>query len=100
MDNRIRASEPADVDRLFMEAWNCNDLDGIVALFEPDGVLIPQAGERVTGRDAIRQVFAGFSRSCTRISFCAGPGKTVNPRPWRGVRPRSCGGSPVASGCT
>jgi uncharacterized protein (TIGR02246 family) len=69
MDEKMGASEPADVDRLFMEAWNCNDLDGMVALFEPEGILIPQAGERVTGRDAIRQVFAGFVAAFPKIDL-------------------------------
>ena len=36
------------------------DLDGMVALYEPDATFAPQPGQSVTGRDAIREALQGF----------------------------------------
>ena len=36
------------------------DLDGMVALYEPDATFAPQPGQTVTGRDAIREVLRSF----------------------------------------
>jgi uncharacterized protein (TIGR02246 family) len=54
------ANEPADLHRLFADAFNARDLDALVALYEPEAVLVPQAGQRAVGRDAIREALAGF----------------------------------------
>ena len=34
-----RALEPEDLDRLFLRRANAGDVDGLVALYEPDAVL-------------------------------------------------------------
>jgi uncharacterized protein (TIGR02246 family) len=52
--------DPASIHRMFAAAFNARDLDGLVALYEPEAVLVPGAGQRATGRDAIRQALAGF----------------------------------------
>jgi uncharacterized protein (TIGR02246 family) len=36
------------------------DLDGMVALYEPDATFAPQPGQSVAGRDAIREALQGF----------------------------------------
>jgi uncharacterized protein (TIGR02246 family) len=56
----MHIQNPADVDRRFAEAFNAHDLDALVALYEPEAVLVPQAGQRVVGRDAIRKALDGF----------------------------------------
>jgi uncharacterized protein (TIGR02246 family) len=53
------------------DAWNSQDLDGIVALHAPDGVfqLHVPGSEPVTGRDAIGESFAGFLTQLPDIHF-------------------------------
>jgi len=51
------AHEPEDLARLFNERANAGDVDGLVALYEPEAVLA--AGKVVaTGHDEIRQFYA------------------------------------------
>ena len=49
-----------DIHPLFVNAMNAEDLDALVALYEPQGTLVPQPGEVVTGTEAIRQGLQGF----------------------------------------
>ena len=48
------ATEPEQIHRLFEQAFNAGDLEGLVALYEPDAVLVPQPGVVVEGIDGIR----------------------------------------------
>ena len=38
-DNDQQAARPEDLSRLFVERANAGDVDGLVALYEPDAVL-------------------------------------------------------------
>ena len=52
---------PAEAHALFQKAFNAGDLQGLVALYEPDAILIPQPGsEPVQGIQAIRSTLEGF----------------------------------------
>jgi uncharacterized protein (TIGR02246 family) len=52
---------PAEAHTLFQKAFNAGDLQGLVALYEPDAILIPQPGsEPVQGIQAIRSTLEGF----------------------------------------
>jgi uncharacterized protein (TIGR02246 family) len=51
------AQTPEDLTRLFVERANAGDVDGLVALYEPDAVMAFPPGSVSTGRDAIRAVF-------------------------------------------
>ena len=51
---------PEDIHRRFADAFNAHDLDALVALYEHHAVLVPGAGSRAVGRDAIRTALAGF----------------------------------------
>lgn len=55
---RESATEPEDLARLLVQRINAGDLEGVVALYEPEAVLaLP--GERIAaGRDAIRRFYA------------------------------------------
>ena len=55
-----RARRPEDLDRLFLERANAGDVDGVVALYEPQAVLAFPPGQLVTGAAAIREVYAGL----------------------------------------
>ena len=54
------AQSPAEVNRLFTEALQAGDVDGLVALYEPEASLVPQPGQLVTGTEAIRQAMIGY----------------------------------------
>jgi uncharacterized protein (TIGR02246 family) len=51
---------PEDLHRQFVEAFNAGDSDALVALFEPDAILVPAPGAQVTGHESIRAALAGF----------------------------------------
>ncbi|MEZ4521521.1 MAG: SgcJ/EcaC family oxidoreductase [Thermomicrobiales bacterium] len=50
----MSAREPADVDRLFAEALSAGDVDGALAMYEPDAVYVDASGEEARGREEIR----------------------------------------------
>ncbi len=52
------AREPEDLARLFVERANAGDLEGLVALYEPDAVLRVGPGRVARGHTAIRAVYA------------------------------------------
>jgi uncharacterized protein (TIGR02246 family) len=53
--------EPAEAHAEFQKKFNAGDLQGLMALYEPDAVLIPQAEAKpLTGTEAIRSALAGF----------------------------------------
>ena len=52
------AKEPNDLARFFVERADAGDLEGIVALFEPDAVMTGPDGGDITGHDAIRAKYA------------------------------------------
>ena len=56
-NEREVASRPEDLGRLFFERVRSGNLDGLVALFEPEAVSAQPDGGRVTGHDAIRRMF-------------------------------------------
>jgi ketosteroid isomerase-like protein len=58
--DRVSAVEPEDLERLFVERVNAGDVEGLVALYEPDAVLAFPPGNVATGTETIRQVFNDF----------------------------------------
>ena len=54
-DDGAGAAEPEELERLFVARVNAGDLDGLVALFEPDAVMAVAPGKVATGRAAIRR---------------------------------------------
>jgi len=54
------ATHPDDIARFFVERVNAGDLDGVVALYEPDAVLAFPPGTTATGRQEIRAVYERF----------------------------------------
>ncbi len=59
-DERTTAVVPEDLARLLVERVNVADLDGVVALYEPDAVLALPAGELAVGEEAIRRFYANL----------------------------------------
>ena len=63
------SSTPAAVVERFGECLNSGDLDGALALYEPDAAFQAQPGEPpVRGADAIREALTGFFALEPRMS--------------------------------
>jgi uncharacterized protein (TIGR02246 family) len=60
----MAARRPEDIDPLFAQAFAAGDLDALVALYEPNAVMVLQGGEVVTGKDAVREALQGFLSLC------------------------------------
>ncbi len=52
-----RATRPEDLSRLIVERLNAADVNGLVALYEPDAVLALPDGQVATGSDEIRRAY-------------------------------------------
>ena len=61
--------QPEDLERLFVERVNAGDVDGLVALFEPDAVMAVSPGKVATGSKAIRQVFTDLVASGVKLTL-------------------------------
>lgn len=61
MTNKKPATEPNDLGRYFIERGNAGDVDGLVALYEPDAVLAFPPGSLANGHEEIRKVYEGFA---------------------------------------
>jgi hypothetical protein len=53
------ASTPEQIHRLFEEAFNAGDLDGLMELYEPDAALIAQPGSVAHGSAQARAALQG-----------------------------------------
>jgi ketosteroid isomerase-like protein len=53
-----RAASPEDLSRLIVTRLNAGDIDGLVALYEPDAVLALPGGQVATGSDEIHEAYA------------------------------------------
>lgn len=64
-----KARTPEDVDRLFGERVNAGDLDGLVALYEPNATLATEDAGNVIGHDAIRAYLQTLVGMKTKIDM-------------------------------
>jgi ketosteroid isomerase-like protein len=62
------ATEPNDLGRYFIERGNAGDVDGLVALYEPDAVLAFPPGNLATGHAEIRKVYEQFVAAAPVLS--------------------------------
>ncbi len=60
MTNKNVAEEPNDLGRFFVERANAGDVDGLVALYEPNAVLAFPLGNLATAHAEIRKVYEQF----------------------------------------
>jgi len=56
-DERVRATTPEDLTRLFVERANAGDAEGLAALYEPDAVVAYPLGQLTLGRAAIQALY-------------------------------------------
>lgn len=54
------ATNPAQIHRLFEDAFNAGDLDSLLELYEPDAVVIVEPGAVARGLSEIGPVLQGF----------------------------------------
>lgn len=54
------AMKPEECDSLFEQGMNRGDIEAVVALYEPDGVLIAAPGQVAQGTDAIHATLQRF----------------------------------------
>jgi len=50
------AARPEDLARFFMERGNAEDVEGLVALYEPNAILAFPSDKITVGREKIRQI--------------------------------------------
>ncbi|MGH9119409.1 MAG: YybH family protein [Acidimicrobiales bacterium] len=62
-------TDPAQIHRHFEERFNAGDIDGLIALYEPDATLIAAPGSQATGLDEIREALGGFLALQGRITL-------------------------------
>jgi uncharacterized protein (TIGR02246 family) len=60
-------NKPEDWPRHFEKQLNAGDLDGVMALYEPEARFLTQSGETLVGRDAIRKVLGGLIKAKTQF---------------------------------
>lgn len=54
------ANTPEQIHPEFESAFNAGDMDGLLALYEPDAALIPQPGTLAQGLDEIKPALQAF----------------------------------------
>jgi ketosteroid isomerase-like protein len=54
------AKEPNDLEKFFVERANTGDVDGLVALYEPNAIVAYGDGEVAIGLNQIREFFVKF----------------------------------------
>lgn len=65
---RESAKDPNDLERLFVERVAAGDVEGLVALYEPDAILANDDGDVVAGADHIRKFFIEFLATRPQLS--------------------------------
>jgi len=68
--DRTPARDPQDLERFLIARQWVGDIDGMVALFEPNAVVDSGEGQLTRGREAIRTLFAEIT--ATGRKFAAG----------------------------
>ena len=63
------ANTPEEVDALFERHINAGDAEAVAALYEPDGVLMPQPGQVAAGSAAVLEALKGLVAAKPRIKM-------------------------------
>lgn len=63
------ATEPEELERLFVERVNAGDVEGLVALYEPDAVMAVAPGNVAIGHEVLRRVFDDFVASGEKLTL-------------------------------
>ena len=60
--------KPGEAEFMGCRAIADGDIEAVLALFEPDASFVPEPGQVVTGKEAIRQVLSGFIALKPKVS--------------------------------
>ncbi|MET8153771.1 YybH family protein [Actinoplanes sp. NPDC049668] len=71
------ASSPQHLMSLFAERAAAGDVDGLLALYEPDAVFEPQPGTSLRGPEQIRAALDGFAAMRPRIEYIGAGGCVI-----------------------
>jgi hypothetical protein len=66
---REPARDPQDLERLLVSRQRAGDVEGMVALFEPDAVVDCGDGQLLRGREAMRAFYAGLVAAGRKFEF-------------------------------
>lgn len=66
---REPAREPNDLERLLVQRQNEGDIDGMVALFEPDAVIDCSDGRFVRGHESIRAFYEEIAAAGRKFAW-------------------------------
>jgi uncharacterized protein (TIGR02246 family) len=80
--------QPEEIHSRFTAAFNSGNVDAIMALYEPDASLVPQPGQVVQGRNALRQALLQFlalkgTMEVKSIFTVRGPGVALTRGQWK-----------------
>ena len=67
--NRAQAHDPQELERLLVARENEGNVDGMIALYEPNAVLDDGEGRLVQGREAIRKFFVELVASGRKFAM-------------------------------
>lgn len=56
----MNANTPFEIYELFSEYFNAGTIDLLLTLYTDDAVLLPAAGQKARGKEAIREALSGF----------------------------------------
>jgi ketosteroid isomerase-like protein len=63
------ARDPQDLERFFVARQRAGDVDGMMALYEPDAVVDPGDGQLLRGTEAIRAFFEKVIASGQKYNY-------------------------------
>ena len=52
--------EPAEIHRLWEEAYNSGDIDALAALYEPEAAYVAEPGKVRQGTEEVRDILGGY----------------------------------------
>ncbi len=56
----MSVQDPRQMHQAFQDAFNGQDIDRLMALYEPDSALVPQPGVHAAGTDQVREALMAF----------------------------------------
>ncbi|MEX2238224.1 MAG: SgcJ/EcaC family oxidoreductase [Dehalococcoidia bacterium] len=71
------AKSPEEMNDLFEKAMNSAGVEALVALYEPEGVLVASPDQVATGHDAIREALGAYLAGKPQLTMEAGPIQVV-----------------------
>lgn len=81
-------SRPEEFHSRFAAAFNSGNVEAVMALYEPEATLVPQPGQVVQGREALRQALLQFlalkgTMEVTSIFTVKGSGVVLTRGQWK-----------------